>query len=96
MLSYPETAFDFDLATMQETLLVNVGGPALTAQAFLPLVEKSAKKTIINISSSVGSIGDDSFGPLSLSYAISKAAMNMLVSAVSARNMSNSLYCAIR
>lgn len=41
-------------------------------------MEKSTKKTIVNISSTLGSIGSD-FGVQSASYSISKAALNMLV-----------------
>ena len=65
---------------MQQTFLTNVVGPAYIAQAFLPLVEKSTKKTIVNVSSSGGSIASD-LGPTAVAYSVSKAAMNMLVSA---------------
>ena len=56
----------------------NALGPACVAQAFLPLVERSDKRTIVNISSSLGSIaaspGDDY-----LTYGAAKSALNMFV-----------------
>ncbi len=73
-----DTAFSMDLDVMQKTFTTNVVGPAYVAQAFVGLVEKSEKKTIVNISSTVGSIASD-FGGSAASYAISKTALNMLV-----------------
>ena len=67
-----------DIDILEEVFAINVAGPAAITQAFLPLVEKSAKKTIVNISSTLGSIGAD-MGPVHTSYSISKTAMNMLV-----------------
>ncbi len=58
--------------------MTNVVGPAYVAQAFSGLVEKSAKKTIVNISSTLGSMGAD-FGTRCTSYSVTKAALNMLV-----------------
>ncbi|KAI0692430.1 NAD-P-binding protein [Cerioporus squamosus] len=72
-----DTAFDMDVAVMQETFATNVAGPAYVAQAFIGLVEMSAKKTIVNISSTLGSMGSDP-GAVHASYAVSKAALNML------------------
>ena len=63
---------------MQETLMTNVVGSAYMSQAFVGLVEISAKKTIVNISSSFGSISIDA-GVACVSYAVSKAGLNMLV-----------------
>ncbi|RDX43549.1 NAD(P)-binding protein [Lentinus brumalis] len=72
-----DTAFSMDLDVMQKTFATNVVGPAYVAQAFIGLVEKSEKKTIVNISSTIGSIASD-FGGSAASYAISKTALNML------------------
>lgn len=69
-----------DLDNVQAAFATNVIGPAHVAQAYLPLVEKSAAKTIVNVSSTLGSLGTD-FGPHFASYSISKAALNMLVRA---------------
>lgn len=63
---------------MQESFETNVVGSVYVAHAFIGLVEKSTKKTVVNISSKFGSVGGD-LGTLSASYAVSKAALNMLV-----------------
>ena len=74
-----DTAYRMDMADLQAVFMTNVAGPAYISQLLLPLVEKSRMKTIVNITSSVGSIGSD-FGAINASYSISKAALNMLVS----------------
>ncbi|EJF58336.1 NAD(P)-binding protein [Dichomitus squalens LYAD-421 SS1] len=72
-----DTAFTMDIDDLTKTLQTNLVGPAYTSQAFISLVEKSKKKTIVNISSTLGSIGRD-FGPQYASYAVTKASLNML------------------
>ncbi|TBU43418.1 NAD(P)-binding protein [Dichomitus squalens] len=59
------------------TMQVNVVGPMLLYQVYLPLLEKGKKKTVINVSSTLASIGLN-HGVKSTSYSISKAALNML------------------
>ncbi|KAJ5878389.1 hypothetical protein N7455_001854 [Penicillium solitum] len=65
---------------LNETFNVNVTAPHLVSRAFLPLLRKGEKKTVINISTTLGSIAmADAFRPLlSPAYKISKAALNML------------------
>ena len=58
---------------------MNVVGPALLYQAYLPLLEKGKKKTVVNLSSGFGSVGMD-LGSNYTSYSVSKNALNMLVS----------------
>ncbi|KAI0751855.1 NAD-P-binding protein [Daedaleopsis nitida] len=70
-------AFTVEVDALQKTFLTNVSGPAYLARAFLPLVEKSQKKTIVNVSSILGSVGSDC-GGFHTTYSISKAALNML------------------
>ncbi|KAI1792008.1 hypothetical protein LXA43DRAFT_1181400 [Ganoderma leucocontextum] len=68
---------------LTEVFQTNLVGPAclrVAAQALLPLVAKSAKKTIVNISSTLGSIGTDLGQPKFASYAVTKAGLNMLTS----------------
>ncbi|KAI0683535.1 NAD-P-binding protein [Earliella scabrosa] len=72
-----DTAYAMIMADLQAVFMTHVAGPAYIAQLLLPLVEKSRRKTIVNITSSVGSIGSD-FGAINASYSISKAALNML------------------
>ncbi len=73
-----DTAFCMDVGVLEETFTTNVSGPTHVAQAFVGLVEKSAKRTIVNISSTLGSMGADP-GAVHASYAVSKAGLNMLV-----------------
>ena len=70
------------METMAQVFRTNTLGPTFVSQRFLPLVERSARKTIINISSSLGSVGAD-LGTKYSSYAIAKAGLNMLVCDVS-------------
>ncbi len=64
---------------MQAVFATNVIAPAYITQVFLSLVEKSKGRTVVNVSSTLGSLGADGFGTRSTSYAISKAALNMVV-----------------
>ena len=61
-------------------MIANVAGPALVAKVYLPYLEKSKRKVIVNMSSGLGSIGLD-LGPKNSIYSISKTALNMLVCA---------------
>ncbi|CAG8891919.1 unnamed protein product [Penicillium egyptiacum] len=65
---------------LNETVNVNVTAPHLVSRAFLRLLRKGGKKTMINMSTTLGSIAmADAFRPLSTpAYKISKAALNML------------------
>ncbi|KAJ8455730.1 hypothetical protein ONZ51_g12352 [Trametes cubensis] len=76
-----DTPFTLDPEALVSTYRVNAAGPALVSQVYLPLIEKSKRKVILNVSSGVGSIA--SIEQLGLSgmfpaYAMSKAALNML------------------
>ena len=70
--------FSFSYDDFMTTLQTNVVGPAYLSQVLYPLLEKSSRKTIVNYSSGLGSIGSD-YGPKSATYSVSKAAINMLV-----------------
>lgn len=59
----------------------NVVGSVLVYQSFLPLLERSKRPggpVLVNMSSGVGSISRAAITPPAASYAISKAALNML------------------
>ncbi|RPD54201.1 NAD-P-binding protein [Lentinus tigrinus ALCF2SS1-7] len=75
-----DTAFTMDVEVMQEAFATNVAGTAYVTQAFIGAVEKSAKKTVVNVSSTFGGIGADQGvrAGVAASYAISKAGLNML------------------
>ena len=75
-----DDAYNFSYEQLLAVLQTNVAAPALLAALFLPLLEKGAKKTIVNVSSSMGShtlLKDGESGMMA--YYVSKAAVNMLV-----------------
>jgi len=65
-----------------DTFRVNVIGPLLVSQAMLPFLRRSNSPTIVNITSLMGSIADNTSGG-SYGYRISKAALNMLAKTMS-------------
>lgn len=68
-----------------ETLNVNAVGPLRVAQAVLPHLRRGAGRRIVQITSGLGSIGENASGGY-LDYRMSKAALNML-----ARNLAQDL-----
>ena len=73
-------SFDFD--SWEEVLRVNLLGTAALAEALLDNVAASEHKTIAMMSSRLGSIAESS--GMTLPYATSKAALNMLVKGLAA------------
>ena len=73
-------SFDFD--AWEEILRVNLLGAAAVAEAFLDNVAASERRVIAMMSSRLGSISESS--GMTLPYSTSKAALNMLVKALSA------------
>ena len=61
-----------------QAFAVNAVGPALVAQAFLPLLPNSRKTVFAALSARVGSIGDNRLGGWH-AYRASKAALNQLL-----------------
>ncbi|KAI0326502.1 NAD-P-binding protein [Cubamyces sp. BRFM 1775] len=74
MWTVPST---MDLDALTREFQLNVLGPARMYQAYLPLVAKSQKKTVVNVSSRLGSIGSNC-GIVATTYSITKSALNML------------------
>ncbi|KAF8835389.1 NAD(P)-binding protein [Paxillus ammoniavirescens] len=68
---------NMSISDLVSTVETNVGGPALVTRTFIPLLERSTRKVIVNISSTLGSIGMD-MGGEHTTYSISKMALNML------------------
>src|SRR3546814_323645 len=68
-------ATDYD--AWAEVLQVNTLAPLRMVERFAGLIEKSAHKTVINISSRMGSIGENTSGGDYI-YRSSKAALNMV------------------
>lgn len=73
-------SFDFD--SWEEVLRVNLLGPAAMVQALADNVAAGARKVIALMSSRLGSIGESS--GMTLPYATSKAALNMLAKGLAA------------
>lgn len=75
LLDEDESALTVTADIFERTLRTNVLGPWLLAQAFAPLLEKSAAPRIVNVSSGGGQLGDgaDGWAPC---YCVSKTALN--------------------
>ncbi|KAI0816813.1 NAD-P-binding protein [Trametes gibbosa] len=77
-----DTAFTLDVEILMSTLRTNAVGPALLSQVCLPFLQKGGTKKILHISSTAGSIATAAHAApefqLIASYAMSKAALNML------------------
>lgn len=73
------TLEELELRALDRVLSINLRGPAITTRAFLPLLRKSGRGAcILNISSTLGSIAEES----SVAYCISKAGLEMLTRCV--------------
>jgi NAD(P)-dependent dehydrogenase (short-subunit alcohol dehydrogenase family) len=73
-------ALGYDFWT--QAFLVNTMSPVKMAEAFLPQIKRSNKKLLVNISSLMGSIADNTSGG-SLFYRTSKAALNAAMKTLS-------------
>lgn len=83
MLNRSDSSLDtLDFEVMERTFQVNSLGPLRVTQALLPNLKAGKKKTIVNISSVMGSIELSSGG--SYSYRTSKTALNQINKIISA------------
>jgi NAD(P)-dependent dehydrogenase (short-subunit alcohol dehydrogenase family) len=83
MLNRSDSSLDtLDFEVMERTFQVNSLGPLRVTQALLPNLQAGGKKTIVNISSIMGSIELSSGG--SYSYRTSKTALNQVNKIISA------------
>ena len=74
-LDEDEAALTITPEIFETTVRTNTLGPWLVAQAFVPLLEKSERPRIVNVSSSAGQLdgGADGWSP---AYCVSKTALN--------------------
>jgi NAD(P)-dependent dehydrogenase (short-subunit alcohol dehydrogenase family) len=75
----PQDPTTVDLDTVRTVLETNVFGVIRTTNAMLPLLRRSASPRIVNMSSSVGSLGRQQAGqagPIAVGYAPSKTYLN--------------------
>ncbi len=75
LLDEDESALTITPEIFEKTLRTNTLGPWLVAQAFVPLLQKSAGPRIVNVSSGGGQLADgaDGWAP---GYCVSKTALN--------------------
>lgn len=80
----PSSAFTLELADLRRTYETNVFGVFSVTKAFVPLLKNSEAGRIVNVSSGLGSLTENSdpngqyAGVKPLAYNSSKAALNML------------------
>ena len=74
-VNIPYDKIDFDAA--RNDFDVNALGPMRMIQAFMPNVEKSKQKKIVNVTSFIGSFGRGGTMAMGMNYGASKAALNM-------------------
>lgn len=81
---WSETASGADLENARAVFDINLFGAWRVTQALLPLLGRSGRARIVNVSSGAGSHGEPNFGlasgPSAASYAVSKAALTALTS----------------
>jgi NAD(P)-dependent dehydrogenase (short-subunit alcohol dehydrogenase family) len=73
-----QTLGTIDYGDWAHVLDVNVMGPARMTEAFLQRVARSSRRTIVTITSGMGSLADNTSGGY-IPYRTSKAAVNMLM-----------------
>jgi NAD(P)-dependent dehydrogenase (short-subunit alcohol dehydrogenase family) len=71
-----------DYQAWSNSLLINTQAPVKMAEAFLPQIKRGSKKLIVNISSLMGSLADNTSGG-SILYRSSKAALNAAMKSLS-------------
>jgi NAD(P)-dependent dehydrogenase (short-subunit alcohol dehydrogenase family) len=76
-----ESIADLPMADLQSAFEINVIGCARVIRAFLPLLRRSRRPRILNLSSGLGSISTRD-GATDYAYATSKAALNMLTRSI--------------
>ncbi len=72
----PLEARDLADGQLERTMQVNAFGPLRVTQRFLPLLDRGAGKTILDVSSEAGSIGG-AWRTCEFEYCMSKAALNV-------------------
>jgi len=82
-----------DFAVMEQTLAVNTLGPLRVTQALLPNLRAGKRRTIVNLSSQLGSIADSS--GRWYAYRASKAALNQINKTLSAELAPEGFTCVV-
>lgn len=77
-----QSSLDMDFDAALDLFSINTLGPLRVAQAFLPLVKRSARPRIVMMSSILGSMALD--GTFNVAYRASKAALNKIMQCLAA------------
>lgn len=77
LLDHGRRTADLPLETFEETIRVNLRGPLLVIQAFLPLLRRSDRGRIVNMTSGLGCLNEGMSGGWP-AYRMSKAGLNAL------------------
>ena len=77
---------------LEEALRVNAIGPAAVSQALLPNLRAGARRTIVNLSSGLGSVSENDSGGW-IAYRVSKAALNQLTRSMAADLKTDRFIC---
>jgi len=85
---------DMDYASWSEVLDVNTMGPLRVTEAFVEHVGRSERKTIVTITSGMGSLADNSSGGW-IAYRSSKAGVNMVMRTVALDLKSRGIICVL-
>jgi NAD(P)-dependent dehydrogenase (short-subunit alcohol dehydrogenase family) len=89
-----ETVPEIDFADIVRTLEVNTVGPMRVTQALLPHLRRGQAKIIVNITSNLGSIADNTSGRF-YGYRESKAALNMFTRSLAAELRDEGFTCIV-
>jgi len=76
-------ADDIDPRVLEETLRTNLFGTIAMCTAFVPVIPSGGR--IINVSSTMGQLGDGGLEPYAVAYSVSKAALNAYTTALANR-----------
>ena len=94
ILPMMRTVADIDLDQFETILAVNSIGPVRVTQALLPNLRAGTQKKIINITSNLGSITDNTDGRF-YGYRESKAALNMFTRSLAAELRPDGFICIV-
>jgi len=94
ILPEAETISDINPDDLNRVLAVNTVGPIRVTQALLPNLRRGSLKKIINISSRVGSIAENTRGGM-YGYRESKAALNMFTKSLAIELRSEGFTCIV-
>lgn len=88
--AHRQSAQNMDFALWEQIMRVNVMAPYLLSQLLLPNLELGKRKLLVNMSSDLGSIANNTQGQ-SYAYRSSKAALNMVTKGLSVDLAPNSI-----